>query len=89
MNNKFRDLLLRHMFAYTIILVLLYAWLKSVVTLPNLMLTVLKIDPANPWPYCITIILLGGATSLASYFIIAKAIQHVNTSHRYYDQENV
>ena len=89
MNNKFRDLLLRHMFAYTIILVLLYAWLKSVVMLPDLMLTVLKTDPVNPWPYCITIILLGGATSLASYFIIAKAIQHVNTSHRYYDQENV
>ena len=89
MDDKFLDLLLRYTFAYGVTLLLLYAWFKSVVTLPDLMLTVLKTDPVNPWPYCLTIILLGGATSIASYFMIAKAIQHANTSHRYYDRENV
>ena len=85
--NKFHDLLLRHMLAYCTIGGLSYVWLNSVVMLPDLMLTVLEMNPANPWPYCITIILIGGAISLASYFIIAKMIEHMNTSHRYYSKD--
>ena len=85
--DKSYDLALRHVLAYLTIGGLWYVWLNSVVMLPDLMLTVLEMNPVNPWPYCITIILIGSAISIASYFIIAKVIQNLNTSHRYYSKD--